>query len=164
MKYGLIIMILCLSFFSLGLAGGVVHERNKQCEYEKIIQSNIKEAIVMAGRVYRVQPCLIAAVIKAESSFRPEAVSPRGAEGLMQLMPNTALELGVEDTFNPAENILGGAQYLREMYDQFGTWRLAVIAYNWGPGNLRQFGAEHMPKETRDYLRRVEIYYGKPLN
>ena len=79
-------------------------------------------------------------------------------------MPRTAEILGVRDSLNPDENILGGTKYLRLMYDEFGSWRMALIAYNWGPGRLTHRGADRMPKETIDYLERVEKYYGKQIN
>ena len=116
--------------------------------------------ILLAGRTYGVEPCLIASVIKAESDFDEQAVSPKGARGLMQLMPATARELGVRDSFDPVQNILGGTRYLKQMYEMFGSWRLALIAYNWGPGHLEKYGPNRMPKETRQYLERIERYYG----
>ncbi len=126
---------------------------------QDVISYQFEEEINLAGRLYGVPAGLIAAVIKAESNFDPQAVSPRGAEGLMQLMPDTARELGVEDSFNPLSNILSGTKYLRQMYERFGTWRLALIAYNWGPTNLVKKGEENMPEETRNYLKRIgELY------
>lgn len=132
--------------------------------YAKIVQLRVDQAIDVAGRAYRVEPRLIAAVIKAESAGREKAVSVRGARGLMQLMPDTARSLGVRDSFNIEQNVLGGTRYLRLMYDQFGSWRMALIAYNWGPGNLERYGADRMPRETRDYLVMVERFYGKQIN
>lgn len=122
--------------------------------------SRINDAIMVASRAYDIEPELIQAVIKAESSFNERAVSPAGAKGLMQLMPKTARYLGVDDIFNIEQNILGGTRYLKEMKEMFGSTRLALIAYNWGPGNLAKYGKEKAPKETRDYLRRVEKFYG----
>lgn len=78
-------------------------------------------------------------------------------------MPSTAKELGVADPFNPIDNIIGGTKYLRQMYDRFGTWRLALVAYNWGPTNLSNKGIERMPRETRNYLKRVEEFYDGKL-
>ena len=149
--------------FTLGLTANPVWSQER-CEYEKVRVQSIKETIDVAGRAYRVEPCLIAAVIKAESNFRATAVSPRGAEGLMQLMPNTAAQLGLRSSFDPHGNVVAGTNYLRQMYDRFGSWRMALIAYNWGPGNLERYGADRMPRETRDYLVKVEKYYGKQIN
>lgn len=132
------------------------------CENVEVNQQRIEEAIEVAGRAYGLDPCLLAAVIEAESSFRPEAVSPRGARGLMQLMPDTATLLGVKDSFNIEQNIMGGARYLADMVEMFGSIRKGLAAYNWGPGNLAKYGMERRPKETVDYIERVTLtFYGK---
>jgi hypothetical protein len=112
-----------------------------------------------AARKYGVEPPLIMAVIQAESAGDPSAVSRSGAQGLLQLMPETAAQLGVSDSFNPAQNIMAGTRYLRQLLDRYrGDVRLALAAYNWGIGNLEnQPGA--MPKETKNYIARVESYY-----
>ena len=112
-----------------------------------------------AARKYGVEPPLIMAVIQAESAGDPSAVSNSGAQGLMQLMPETAAEMGVSNSFDPAQNILAGTRYLRLLLDRYqGSVRLALAAYNWGIGNLEnQPGA--MPKETKDYITQVESYY-----
>lgn len=112
-----------------------------------------------AARKYGVEPPLIMAVIQAESAGDPSAVSRSGAQGLMQLMPKTAAEMRVSDSFDPAQNIMAGTRYLRQLLDRYqGDMRLALAAYNWGIGNLEnQPGA--MPKETRNYITQVESYY-----
>ncbi len=79
---------------------------------------------------------LVKAVIQAESSYRTDAVSSAGAEGLMQLMPSTAASLGVTNSFDPAQNIAGGTKYLRNLIDRFGDVRLALAAYNTGPSRI----------------------------
>ena len=112
-----------------------------------------------AARKYGVEPPLIMAVIQAESAGDPSAVSRSGAQGLMQLMPETAAELGVSNSSDPAQNIMAGTRYLRQLLDRSqGDARLALAAYNWGSGNLEsQPGA--MPKETKNYISQVESYY-----
>jgi soluble lytic murein transglycosylase-like protein len=98
-------------------------------------------------------PDLLRAIIRKESAFRPCAVSRKGAQGLMQLMPDTARELGVEDPFNPRQNIGGGARFLRQMLDRFGgSLPLALGAYNAGPGHVDpQLGLPLFP-ETLNYV------------
>jgi soluble lytic murein transglycosylase-like protein len=115
--------------------------------------------IKQAGQEYGVDPYLIKAVIQAESSGNPGAVSSAGAQGLMQLMPKTAADLGVYDSFDPAQNIMGGTRYLRQLLDRYrGDRKLALAAYNWGMGNIEN-RLQSMPKETRNYIVKVENYY-----
>ncbi len=108
---------------------------------------------------YKVPPALVKAVIAAESAFDPLAVSHRGAQGLMQLMPDTAAGLGVENAFEPRENVRGGVNYLKEMLDRFGDVRSAVAAYNAGPAAVDRYGGIPPYRETRDYVDRVLTYY-----
>lgn len=92
-----------------------------------------------------------------ESRFNPGAVSPKGATGPAQLMPSTARELGVKDIRNPAENIDGGMRYLRQMYDKYGDWKLALAAYNAGPGRVDEYlnSGRPLPQETMDYVATI---------
>lgn len=107
-----------------------------------------------AATEHGIDPLLIKAIIKAESNFDPAAVSPKGAQGLMQLMPATARDLQVTDPFDPQENITGGAKYLRSLLDSY-RWdvELSLAAYNAGPGNVKK-AVPNIP-ETRGYVAKV---------
>jgi len=102
---------------------------------------------------------LLHAVIATESGYDPRARSPKGAMGLMQLMPGTARDLGVVDPYDPEENIFGGARYLRTLWDRFGDLTLALAAYNAGPDRVAQYGGVPPFPETRTYLRRLRTLY-----
>jgi hypothetical protein len=116
----------------------------------------IADSIKRAARRYHLPEKLIASVIQAESNFQVDAVSPAGAQGLMQLMPATAKELGVDDPFDVRQNIDGGAAYLRQMLDRFdGDVRLALAAYNAGPGTVDKYNGNVPYRETRNYIDRV---------
>ena len=111
--------------------------------------------IQSASQTYEIDAGLIRRVIQAESSFNPDALSPVGAQGLMQLMPETAKELGVSDAFDPKENIMGGTRYLRQLLDRYDQdLPLALAAYNWGMGNV-DAEKRPMPEETRNYIARI---------
>ena len=118
--------------------------------YEAVIQK-------MAAR-YKVEPALIKAVIKAE--FDPSALSRKGAIGLMQLMPATAVNLNVSNPYNPHQNIEGGTKYLRNLTGLFGSdLKLVIAAYNAGENAVIKYGRNIPPyKETRDYVKRVTTY------
>jgi len=121
--------------------------------------------IQQASRRFRVDPSLIKAVIKAESDFNHKAVSHKGAQGLMQLMPETANEMAVGNPFNPEENIFGGTRYLSQMMTRFNNDRiLALAAYNAGPEKVESFQGVPPFPETKTFIKRVLNYYAKYKN
>jgi hypothetical protein len=123
-----------------------------QSDHKTLIADSIREA----SRKYNLPGKLIERVIQAESNFQADAVSPAGAQGLMQLMPGTAKELGVNDPFDVRQNIDGGAAYLRQMLDRFnGDVKLALAAYNAGPGTVEKYSGNVPYRETQTYIERV---------
>jgi soluble lytic murein transglycosylase-like protein len=112
-----------------------------------------------AAKQYSVDPNLIAAMTYRESAFNPNAVSSRGAQGLMQLMPKTARALGVRDSFDPRDNIFGGTRYLKTLLDRFhGNVDLTLAAYNAGPDLVAKVGP-NATKEAIDYVAAVKSFY-----
>jgi soluble lytic murein transglycosylase len=112
-----------------------------------------------ASDQHSLDPKLIRSVIEVESGFNPGAVSSKGAQGLMQLMPETARELAVKDPFDPEQSIFGGTLYLRRMMDEFGRIEVALAAYNAGPGAVRRYGGIPPFTETLGYVRKVMTLY-----
>jgi soluble lytic murein transglycosylase-like protein len=127
--------------------------RVRPSRYDGLIQT-------MSER-YGVDPALVKAVIRAESAFNPRAVSPKGAQGLMQLMPSTARRHRVYNSFSPHQNIKGGTEHLRLLLDRYaGNVTLALAAYNAGVNAVEKAGRPRVPpyRETREYIRRVLTY------
>ena len=118
-----------------------------------------------AAGLYQLPEALLRAVVRVESDFRPEAVSPDGARGLMQLMPATGRSMGVRDPFDPRQNILGGSRFLRVLANRFdGNIELTLAGYNAGEGAVRKYGNKIPPyPETQRYVRRVLAHYNRYL-
>ena len=123
---------------------------------------NLDEVVNSASQRYWLDPDLVKSVIKAESAFNVRAVSPKGAQGLMQLMPGTASQLGVPNAFDPAANVEGGTKYLRELLERYNFDLVkALAAYNAGPLRVEQFGGVPPYYETRAYVARVVRDFNK---
>lgn len=150
------------------LAESVPAQSTPQPEAVKVGKQNVS---IPTGEEYA-PPSLVKAVIQVESAGKPEAVSSKGAGGLMQLMPATAKQLGVADRFDPEQNVEGGSRYLQQMLDKYGKTDIALAAYNWGPGNVDRaikkvkadgkrvtwaniMQAVKVPQETRLYVNKV---------
>jgi hypothetical protein len=125
-------------------------------------QTNLADVVNEASGRYRLDPDLVNSVIKAESGFNVRAVSPKGAQGLMQLMPGTASQLGVPNVFDPQANVEGGTKYLRELLERYNYDLVkALAAYNAGPQRVEQFGGVPPFYETRAYVARVVKDFNK---
>lgn len=123
--------------------------------------SNYDEIIVTASRKNQLDPLLIYATMHTESTFKPRAMSPKGASGLMQLMPGTAARFGVTNIWDPRQNVEAGAKYMRFLLDMFNQdVRLALAGYNAGEGAVMRFGYRIPPfNETQEYVRRITARY-----
>lgn len=126
----------------------------------KLFTTAYATQIASAAARYDVDPALVRALIHAESGFNPKAVSPKGAMGLMQLMPGTASDMGVSNPFAAQQNIDGGVKYLAQLLAQFkGNVMLAAAAYNAGPGAVTKYGGIPPFAETRTYVKRVKLLH-----
>jgi soluble lytic murein transglycosylase len=124
--------------------------------------SSVNSIIEKYARQYQLDPDLIRSMIKTESGFNPKAVSSKGAQGLMQLMPQTSVRLGVKNPFDPEENIRGGVQHLRTLLDTFdNNLTLSLAAYNAGENLVQRINRIPDYRETREYVQTVTKLFGK---
>src|SRR5437764_12629472 len=138
--------------------GGIFPKRSWHYDAKRgpIFRSKYDKVIVEAAKKFAVAAALISAVIKAESDFNPREYSNKGAQGLMQLMPGTAIRFGVTNAWDPAANIYGGVRYLRWLLETFdGNADLAVAAYNAGEGNVWKYNGVPPFRETINYVNRI---------
>jgi len=131
----------------------------KESSGKPAANQSVEDIIERHALANRLEKALVKAVIKAESNYNPRALSSKGAQGMMQLIPETAREMKVVDPFDPEDNIRGGTRYLRKMLDLFNdNTDLALAAYNAGPGAVRQHGGIPPYTETRNYIQRVKRF------
>lgn len=125
---------------------------------------SLDEIFEKASKKYNVPVNLLKAIANAESDFNPKAVSKAGAQGIMQLMPGTAKELGVTDPFDPEQNIMGGSKYISDLLKRYnGDTKLALAAYNAGMNNVKKYGGVPPFKETQNYVVKVMKYMGEDI-
>lgn len=142
----------------------VIWQKEKRTPHKKHLDKELFEKV---GFHFGLDPELLKAVAKAESNFDPYAISPKGAKGLMQLMPPTAKDYGVRDIFDPEENLWAAAAYLKDLLEEFGDLRLALAAYNAGPAKVRKYQGIPPYHETKSYVNKVlqtYFFYQKQKN
>ena len=142
----------------------VISDRIKSIMVKSVINNtNYDDMITQHATSHGIDPLLVKAVMKTESNFNPRALSHKGAQGLMQLMPDTARFMNVADPFDPEDNIKGGTRYLKYLDGIFaGNLELILAAYNAGPGRVIEYKMNVPPyEETKAYIQRVKAYYNK---
>lgn len=141
----------------------IISDRITSIVVKNIDNTSYDKIIKQYANAHGIDPLLVKAVMKTESNFNPRAVSHKGAQGLMQLMPDTARFVNVTNPFDPEENIKGGTRYLKYLDEIFaGNVELILAAYNAGPGRVMEYNMNVPPyEETRTYIQRVKAYYNK---
>lgn len=137
-----------------------VEERELKTAGKLSADANLNALVDEAAARHQVDPLLVHSVIQVESGYNKYAVSPKGAQGLMQLIPATARRFGVKNPFDPKENIEAGVKYLRQLQSMFGDDRLALAAYNAGEGAVTRYGWIPPYSETQNYVYKVGLRYG----
>ncbi len=152
-------------------AGTTAAANEKKVASSKSFSSYLGETVSLdeifneAANKYNVPVDLLKAIGKQESNFNPDAVSRCGAQGIMQLMPRTAASLGVDDSFDPKQNIMGGAKYISQLLNKYdGNASLALAAYNAGSNNVAKYGGIPPFKETQNYVKKVLGYMQEGVN
>jgi soluble lytic murein transglycosylase-like protein len=146
---------------TIKLATMTMASREVKPQVVAVSDASMKSYVEEAAQKYDVNPALIDSVIQVESNYNPLAISPKGAEGLMQLMPATARRFGVQNTFDPRDNIHGGVKYLKFLQETFKDDRLAIAAYNAGEGAVAKYNNVPPYPETMNYVAQVGKRYGK---
>ena len=134
---------------------------NRYATFPKGSPDDYDHIIAQASRLYNIRFGLIKAIIRVESNFDPNAVSPKGALGLMQLMPSNVEQLNVRNPFDPRENVMAGTRFFRQLLERYNSdLTLSLAAYNAGPGAVDRHRSVPPYRETRDYVDKVLQYYG----
>ncbi len=141
----------------------IISDKITSIVVKNIDNTSYDNMITQHATTHGIDPLLVKAVMKTESNFNPRALSHKGAQGLMQLMPDTARFVNVTDPFDPEDNIKGGARYLKYLDEIFsGNLELILAAYNAGPGRVIEYKMNVPPyEETKTYIQRVKAYYNK---
>ena len=142
-------------------SGTVLQQSTSNADFSSFLKTdkNLEEIYAEASQTYGVSIDLLKAMTKQESNFDPNATSRSGAQGLMQLMPATAASLGVTDAYDPYQNVMGGAKYIRQMLDKYnGNVSLALAAYNAGSNNVDKYGGIPPFAETQNYVAKITQY------
>jgi soluble lytic murein transglycosylase-like protein len=150
------------SGFGLQASLNAASAQRRAAGHSQLTTAELDQVVSESSGRYRLDPDLVNSVIKAESGFNVRAVSPKGAEGLMQLMPETAMKLGVPNAFDPQANVEGGTRYLRELLERYDFDLVkALAAYNAGPQRVQQYGGVPPYYETKAYVARIVRDFNK---